>query len=123
VPVENIAIGIQKLAAEPPVEVTIMDTVGELFDQFGFYALMLILLIVMVITAMPKKKAIPDEVQAAALEAAAAGDGTSGRPIEEIQEINIEEQSELKKQIEKFVQDNPDSVAQLLRNWIAEDWE
>ncbi len=123
VPVENITISVQKLAAEPPVEVTIIDTVSELFDQFGFYALMLILLIVMVITAMPKRKAISGVLETASLEAAAAGDGTSAQPVEVIQDINLQEQSELKKQIEKFVQDNPDSVAQLLRNWIAEDWE
>jgi flagellar M-ring protein FliF len=114
---------VQKLAAEAPIEVTIMDTVGELFDQFGFYALMLLLLVVMVITAMPKRKAISGEDQTAMLEAAATGDGTNAQPVEVIQDINLQEQSELKKQIEKFVQDNPDSVAQLLRNWIAEDWE
>ncbi len=123
VPVENITISVQKLAAEAPIEVTIMDTVGELFDQFGFYALMLLLLVVMVITAMPKRKAISGEDQTAMLEAAATGDGTNAQPVEVIQDINLQEQSELKKQIEKFVQDNPDSVAQLLRNWIAEDWE
>lgn len=123
VPIENITISVQKLAADTPVEVTIMDTVSQLFDQFGFYALMLILLIIMVITAMPKKKAVPDEVQAVALEAAAAGDGIDTQTVDIIQDINLQEQSELKKQIEKFVQDNPDSVAQLLRNWLAEDWE
>ncbi|MGI6083823.1 MAG: flagellar M-ring protein FliF C-terminal domain-containing protein [Acetivibrionales bacterium] len=122
IPLENITISVQKLAAEPPVEVTLMDTIGELFEQFGFYALMLILLIVMVITALPKKKAVAGQIQAAALEAAAAGDAL-GEAVEAIPDINLQEQSELKKQIEKFVQDNPDSVAQLLRNWIAEDWE
>ncbi|NLP00758.1 MAG: flagellar M-ring protein FliF [Clostridiaceae bacterium] len=123
VPVENITISVQKLAADTPVEVTIMETVGELFDQFGFYALMLILLIVMVITAMPKKKAVPEDVQAVAMEAAVAAEGPDTQPAEILPDINIQEQSELKKQIEKFVQDNPDSVAQLLRNWLAEDWE
>ncbi len=125
VPVQNISVSVQKLAAEAPAEVTIMDTVGQLFDRFGFYALMLLLLIVMVITALPKKKENPEALQTAALEAAAAGGvGAFGmEPGEEIRDINIQEQSELKKQIEKFVQQNPDSVAQLLRNWIAEDWE
>ena len=43
--------------------------------------------------------------------------------VESILDISIEEQSELKKQIDRFVQQNPDAVAQLLRNWIAEDWD
>ncbi len=124
VPMENITISIQKLAAETVPETTFMDTVTLLFDQFGFYALMLILLVVMVITAMPRKKVV-QSVEAAALEAAAAGSaGTApSESGEELLDINLQEQSELKKQIEKFVQQNPDAVAQLLRNWIAEDWE
>lgn len=125
VPMENITISIQKLAAQTIPETTLIDTMSELFDQFGFYALMLILLVVMVITAMPRRKAVQDSVATASLEAAAAGTvGAATRePSEEIQDINLQEQSELKKQIEKFVQQNPDAVAQLLRNWIAEDWE
>lgn len=126
VPVQNITVSLQKLAAEEPAKVTLTETLGELFDRFGFYALMLILLIVMVITAIPKKKPLPKEVEAAAVEAAAslAVSKAQGRQSgEEYKEINIEEQSELKKQIEKFVQQNPDAVAQLLRNWIADDWE
>lgn len=123
IPAQNISVSIQKLAAVEPAQVTLADTVGQLFDRFGFYALMLILLIVMVITAMPKRKAVPDALQAAALEAAASGVGRNQNMglSEEIKAINIEEQSELKKQIDKFVQQNPDAVAQLLRNWIADD--
>jgi flagellar M-ring protein FliF len=30
---------------------------------------------------------------------------------------------ELKQQIEKFVAAKPDAVAQLLRNWLTEDWD
>ncbi|MCX7773874.1 MAG: flagellar M-ring protein FliF [Clostridia bacterium] len=128
VPVQNITISVQKLAPEEQPKVTLVDTAGQLFDKFGFYVIMLILLLVMVITAMPKKKAVPQAVQTAALEAAAAttAGGKAQAALEakeEIKDINIEEQSELKKQIEKFVQQNPDAVAQLLRNWIAEDWE
>ena len=38
-------------------------------------------------------------------------------------EIEFEEQNEIKKQIEKFVTEKPESVAQLLRNWLQDDWE
>jgi len=37
--------------------------------------------------------------------------------------INFEEHSEIKKQIENFVKQKPESVAQLLRNWLSEDWD
>ncbi|HBR03154.1 MAG TPA: flagellar M-ring protein FliF [Ruminiclostridium sp.] len=119
IPVENISVSVQKLAASEPPRVTLADTLSELFDRYGFYALMLILLVVMAITARPKRKEVPEELQLAAAEAAA---GAAGTTIEEVKDINLEEQSELKKQIDKFVQQNPEAVAQLLRNWIADDW-
>ena len=40
-----------------------------------------------------------------------------------IEEIELEEKSEVKKQIDKFVKQKPEAVASLLRNWLAEDWE
>ncbi len=125
VPVQNITVSIQKLAAEEIIQPTLGETAEELFDRYGFYALMLILLIVMVITAMPKRKVVPQVLSLAEAEAAAGAARLTqnDEAAEEIQDINLKEQSELKKQIEKFVQQNPDAVAQLLRNWIAEDWE
>jgi flagellar M-ring protein FliF len=37
--------------------------------------------------------------------------------------IDFNEKSEARKLIEKFVEENPAAVAQLLRNWLNEDWE
>lgn len=36
--------------------------------------------------------------------------------------IELNEQSETKKMIDKFVEENPEAVAQLLRNWLNEEW-
>lgn len=122
IPAKNITVSIQKLVPDPVPTVTLGDTLKELFDSYGLYALMLILLVVMVVTAMPRKKP-----QTAALEVAAAEAAVGVIPqkekVEPIVDISIEEQSELKKQIDRFAQQNPEAVAQLLRNWIAEDWE
>ena len=38
-------------------------------------------------------------------------------------EIEFDEKSDTRVQIEKFVDEKPDAVAQLLRNWLNEDWE
>ncbi len=43
-------------------------------------------------------------------------------PQEELENIELEEKSETRKLIEKFVDENPEAVASLLRNWLAEDW-
>lgn len=40
----------------------------------------------------------------------------------ELEEIDTEGKSEVRVLIEKFVDENPDAVANLLRNWLSEDW-
>lgn len=42
---------------------------------------------------------------------------------ESLPEIDYFAESELKKQIDKFVDDKPEAAAQLLRNWLSEEWE
>lgn len=43
-------------------------------------------------------------------------------PESELEDIGIEEKSEVRKLIDKFVEENPEAVASLLRNWLTEDW-
>lgn len=44
------------------------------------------------------------------------------QPQEELEDIGYTEKSEARKLIEKFVDENPEAVASLLRNWLNEDW-
>ncbi|BBF42991.1 flagellar M-ring protein FliF [Lachnospiraceae bacterium KM106-2] len=39
-----------------------------------------------------------------------------------LEDIEFGDKSETRKMVEKFVDDNPEAVAQLLRNWLNEDW-
>ena len=42
----------------------------------------------------------------------------------ELEEIELKETLETKRQIDKFVDEKPEAVANLLRNWLTEeDWE
>jgi flagellar M-ring protein FliF len=41
---------------------------------------------------------------------------------EVLEDIELGEKSETRKLIEKFVDENPEAVANLLRNWLSEDW-
>ncbi|MCM1120325.1 MAG: flagellar M-ring protein FliF [bacterium] len=43
-------------------------------------------------------------------------------PESELEDIEVESKSETRKLIEKFVDENPEAVANLLRNWLNEDW-
>ena len=40
-----------------------------------------------------------------------------------LEDVEFSEQSETRKRIEKFFEENPEAVAQLLRNWLNEDWD
>ena len=44
-------------------------------------------------------------------------------PEQQLDDIELETKSETRKLIEKFVDENPESAAALLRNWLNEDWE
>ena len=43
-------------------------------------------------------------------------------PESDLEDIGVEEKSEVRKLIDKFVEENPEAVASLLRNWLTEDW-
>lgn len=44
------------------------------------------------------------------------------QPELELEDISTEQSSETRRLIEKFVDENPEAVANLLRNWLNEDW-
>ncbi|MCR4866991.1 MAG: flagellar M-ring protein FliF [Lachnospiraceae bacterium] len=46
----------------------------------------------------------------------------SGPAPAEIDSIEVEEKSETRKVVDKFVDENPEAAAALLRNWLNEDW-
>ncbi len=43
-------------------------------------------------------------------------------PEEELEDLELEGKTEERKLIEKFVDENPEAVANLLRNWLSEEW-
>lgn len=44
------------------------------------------------------------------------------QPEIELEDISTEQRSETRRMIEKFVDENPEAVANLLRNWLNQDW-
>lgn len=42
---------------------------------------------------------------------------------DEIEEIQDDDGSSIRKEIERFVEEKPEAAAQLLRNWLNQDWE
>lgn len=127
IPAAQISVNKYKLAPPEVVQTTTADTIKKLLNDYGFFVLVLLLIIGLMIAIIPKKK--PDLAPVPALAEAEAASGSGPRFIvpevssEPIPEIELEERSEVKKQIEKFVKQKPDAVAQLLRNWLSDDWD
>ena len=44
------------------------------------------------------------------------------QPAEDLEDISTEAVSETRRMIEKFVDENPEAAASLLRNWLTDDW-
>jgi flagellar M-ring protein FliF len=90
----------------------------KLISQIGPILLLGILIVLLVVGVMKK-------VDLSGLAVAGTGRNYNyiGNNAQEdgLQEIGLTEGSEVKRQIDKFVKSKPDAVAQLLRNWLADD--
>ena len=58
-----------------------------------------------------------------AAEATESAATTATQEAEKIGNIDVQEKSDTRIAIEKFVDENPEAVALLLRNWLNEGWE
>jgi len=124
IPVENISVNKYKLTEPQEVQPEFAEKLKEFLDDYGFFILMLALIAGLIITIIPSR--LRNKVPEADLQELAAAGGPDINMIEEkevIEEISIEEKSEFKKQIDRFVKQKPDVVAQLLRSWLSDDWE
>jgi flagellar M-ring protein FliF len=127
VPAQNISVVTLKLAPQEVVKTPLNQTIKDIINNYGFFAIMLILIVALMISAIPRKKFADEtgsELELAEEEAAMVGPKFIVPDNDEpVPEIDMEERSEVKKQIDKFVTQKPDAVAQLLRNWLSDDWD
>ncbi len=123
IPVDNISVNKFRIAAPEEVQAQLSDTIRELFDTYGVFALIVLLAIALMIAALPRRKKEKLVQQPSLSPATAPRFIVPESQVEPIPEIDLEERSEVKKQIEKFVKQKPDAVAQLLRNWLSDEWE
>lgn len=115
IPVANIQI----VAYDEPVFV---PSAGGLVSATNIFIIVLIILILgllafVVIRSMRAEKQ-PEEEEELSLDNLLQ----STQENTAVEEIDSEGKSEIRLMIEKFVDENPDAVANLLRNWLTEDW-
>lgn len=65
----------------------------------------------------------PEPVMEPELSVESLLESTAEAQQDDLEDIGFNEKSEARVLIEKFVDENPNAAAQLLRNWLNEDWE
>ncbi len=78
--------------------------------------IILALLALVVLRSMGLRKATAEE------EELSVENLLQSTPDSELEDIDVEAKSETRKLVEKFVDDNPEAAAALLRNWLSDDW-
>lgn len=125
IPANNFSVTTLQVNPEVVPTPTLQETISQSIQKYGLFALLALLILGMIIALIPRKKKIVMQ-QPALAEVAATN---AAQPMfykneeMELPEIQVDDNSEVKKQIDKFVKQNPDAVAQLLRNWLADDWD
>jgi len=80
------------------------------------FIVILVFLAIVVLSSMRSKK-VADEEEELSVEKI-----LQSTPESELEDIDVEAKSETRKLVEKFVDENPELAAALLRNWLNEDW-
>lgn len=88
------------------------------YDAIQVAVIVIILLLLAVVIA----KSMKVEKQIEAAEELSVETLLQSNPEPQLDDIGPEETSETRRLIEKFVDENPEAVANLLRNWLNEDW-
>lgn len=90
----------------------------DIADVLSIVMIVLILglLAFVVLKSMKTKQEVPEE------EELSVETMLQSTPEPAIEDIDVEAKSETRKMIEKFVDENPEAAANLLRNWLDDDW-
>lgn len=95
------------------------------FSEFArsYLQYILALLIVLLLVFVVFKGMKPIEVEEMEPELSVEALLATTKDNQSLQDIEFSDKSAARELIEKFVDENPEAVAQLLRNWLNEDWE
>ena len=113
-------IGVKNITILSYEEPFFIDHVGIAMDLTDILTLVLIVLI-MGLLAFVIFRSMHQAGQEEAEPEVSIDEILQSTPQEELEEIGVEDKSEARKIVEKFVEDNPDAAANLLRNWLNED--
>ncbi len=115
--IDNIQIQAYEVPLFYPYEASAVDTVTN-YLQFVLAILIVALLCFVVFKGMK-----PVEVTELEPELSVEALLATTKENQTLEDIEFSEKSATRQQIERFVEENPDEVALLLRNWLNDEWE
>ena len=115
--IDNIQIQAYEVPLFYPYEASAVDTVTN-YLQFILAILIVALLCFVVFKGMK-----PVEVTELEPELSVEALLATTKENQTLEDIEFSEKSATRQQIERFVDENPDEVALLLRNWLNDDWD
>lgn len=80
------------------------------------------LVVILALLAFVVLRSMRSRVEVAEEEELSVENLLQSTPEQELEDIDLEAKSETRRMIEKFVDENPEAAASLLRNWLSEDW-
>lgn len=98
------------------------DTVKTESDYSNIIMIVLVILIIALLAFVVIRSMAPVQVTETEPELSVEELLATTKENQALEDIEISEKSEIKRLIEKFVDENPEAVAQLLRNWLNDDW-
>jgi len=124
IPIENISVNKYKLAPPESVQMKTADIIKQLINDYGLFIVMIVMMIGILFSFIIAKKRT-EETELAAMETAASVSAfmEPEHISDAIQRIELNQKSAIQKQIDKFIRDKPEAVAQLLRSWLSDNWD
>jgi len=125
IPIENVTLVIHRRFNFVDIEPTALDI--PLFVMIGVLTLLLLMLLYGLVRrqkqAADEEEGMEPELSVEDLLVSTQLEEAKEEAAEELEAIDYFKENEIKKHIEKFVNEKPEAVAALLRNWInVEEW-
>jgi flagellar M-ring protein FliF len=120
IPVANISVTTMRLMPPTVPAVPLSERIQALISEYGLLVLLLFLILTLILSLFARKKKEDEDVEDLQLQIAEGIIEPETRPLKE---IDMDEKSEIRQQLEKLIKQKPEAVASLLRNWLTEEWE
>jgi flagellar M-ring protein FliF len=121
IPADNIQVSTMQLAPPQETKVPITDRLSSLVEDYGVLALLLFLILTLVLSLLLHRK--KEDAGVEDLQLQLAEGIVEPEVVAPVKDIDIDEKSEIRRQLENLIRQKPEAVASLLRNWLTEEWD